>query len=313
MSTSVYSTTCTTSDGTSPAKPKKSTPLTSMDIRLAKGQAKLAMLTAYDAPSAALVDSADVDMVLVGDSLGMAVLGRQDTLSVTVDEMVHHCRAVSSVVRRALVVGDMPFMSYESSPEQAMRNAGRLMIEGGVRAVKLEGGRAVLPQVQALVAAGIPVMGHLGLTPQRFAALGGFKMQSKSAEAAANLCKEALALQQAGCFALVLECIPTEVARRASRMLSIPTIGIGAGPDCDGQVLVFHDMLGLNTGHTPRFVKRYAQLADQISQAVSDYVRDVRGGTFPAEEHTYHMSPEELQYFTAPRQISNMGREGTEE
>lgn len=262
-----------------------------------KGQRRLAMLTAYDAPSAALVDSAGVDMVLVGDSLGMAVLGRKDTLSVTMDEMVHHCRAVSSAVHHALVVGDMPFLSYESGPEHALRNAGRLMAEGGVRAVKLEGGSSVTPQVRALVTAGIPVMGHLGLTPQRCAVLGGFKVQGKSANAAQELCQDALALQEAGCFALVLECIPQEVAAQITRILAIPTIGIGAGAGCDGQVLVFHDLLGLTQGHTPRFVKRYAALSDIIQQAVSAYVAEVREGVFPAAEHSFSMPQDQLGSF----------------
>lgn len=272
-------------------------PLSSLHIRETKGQRRLVMLTAYDAPSATLVDSAGVDMILVGDSLGMAVLGRSDTLSVTMDEMVHHCRAVSGAIRHALVVGDMPFMSYESGPQDALRNAGRLMAQGGVRAVKLEGGNHVLAQVRALVAAGIPVMGHLGLTPQRFAVLGGFKVQGKSATAAQEMVQEALALQEAGCFSLVLECIPQEVAVRITQSLAIPTIGIGAGAACDGQVLVFHDMLGINTGHTPRFVKRYANLADTIVQAVGDYAREVREGTFPTAEQSFSMPAEQYAGF----------------
>lgn len=291
LSPPLYATTQT------PAAGKGSAALSSLHIRQSKGQKRLAMLTAYDAPSALLVDAAGVDMVLVGDSLGMAVLGRKDTLSVTMDEMVHHCSAVSCAVQHALVVGDMPFMSYESGPDVALCNAGRLMAQGGVRAVKLEGGTHVLPQVRALVAAGIPVMGHLGLTPQRFAVLGGFKVQGKSAAAAQILCQEALALQEAGCFSLVLECVPAEVAAQLTRILAIPTIGIGAGADCDGQVLVFHDMLGITTGHTPRFVKRYADVGTLIQQAVSQYVDDVRGGTFPAEEHMFRMPQEESARF----------------
>lgn len=288
---------------TAPATPAPTTaapmgvPVSSLQIREAKGQRRLVMLTAYDAPSAALVDSAGVDMILVGDSLGMAVLGRSDTLSVTMDEMVHHCRPVSNAVRHALVVGDMPFMSYESGPHDALHNAGRLMAQGGVRAVKLEGGQHVLAQVRALVAAGIPVMGHLGLTPQRFAVLGGFKVQGKSAAAAQEMVQEALALQEAGCFSLVLECIPQEVAARITQSLAIPTIGIGAGAACDGQVLVFHDMLGLNTGHTPRFVKRYANLADTIVQAVGDYAREVREGTFPTVKQAFSMPAEQYAGF----------------
>lgn len=296
-----------------PAASASGAQLSSLHIMQTKGQAqgqnqvsrRLAMLTAYDAPSAALVDSAGVDMVLVGDSLGMAVLGRKDTLSVTMDEMVHHCRAVSSAVQHALVVGDMPFLSYESGPEHALRNAGRLMAEGGVRAVKLEGGSPVIPQIRALVTAGIPVMGHLGLTPQRFAVLGGFKVQGKSAAAAQELCQEALALQEAGCFAIVLECVPQEVAAQISKTLSIPTIGIGAGAGCDGQVLVFHDLLGLTQGHTPRFVKRYAELSSLIHQAVSDYVTEVREGVFPAAEHSFSMPHDQLDNFQAACESAN--------
>lgn len=268
--------------------------LTSLHISQSKGQQRLSMLTAYDAPSAALLDKAGLDMVLVGDSLGMAVLGRKDTLSVTMDEMIHHCRAVTAAVQHALVVGDMPFLSYESGPEHALHNAGRLMAEGGVRAVKLEGGTHVLPQVRALVNAGIPVMGHLGLTPQRCAVLGGFKVQGKSAAAARLLCQEALALQEAGCFALVVECVPREVAQELTEILSIPTIGIGAGPDCDGQVLVFHDLLGLTQGHSPRFVKRYADLSGIILEALGSYIKDVRAGNFPADEHSFHRPPHEI-------------------
>ncbi|MEG2171795.1 MAG: 3-methyl-2-oxobutanoate hydroxymethyltransferase [Desulfovibrionaceae bacterium] len=284
---------------TTPAPAASRPALSSLHIRHSKGQRRLAMLTAYDAPTAALVDSAGIDMVLVGDSLGMAVLGRKDTLSVSMDEMVHHCRAVTSAVSHALVVGDMPFMSYECGPENALHNAGRLMAQGGVRAVKLEGGTTVLPQVRALVAAGIPVMGHLGLTPQRFAVLGGFKVQGKSADSAQFLCAEALALQEAGCFALVLECVPQEVAKHITSLVAIPTIGIGAGAGCDGQVLVFHDMLGLTAGHTPRFVKRYADLATIIHQAVGEYVRDVREGTFPTTEHMFTMPEDESTSFHA--------------
>lgn len=281
------------------APPTGSPALSSLHIRQAKGQKKLVMLTAYDAPCAALVDKAGVDMILVGDSLGMAVLGRQDTLSVTMDEMVHHCRAVSGAVQHALVVGDMPFMSYEGGPQDALRNAGRLMAQGGVRAVKLEGGQHILPQVRALVAAGIPVMGHLGLTPQRFAVLGGFKVQGKSAAAAQELCKDAVALQEAGCFSIVLECMPQEVAAQISCSIAIPTIGIGAGAGCDGQVLVFHDMLGMNTGHTPRFVKKYADLAGTITQAVSEYAREVREGTFPSAAQAFTMPTDQWADFKA--------------
>lgn len=270
--------------------------LTSLHIRQTKGQRKLVMITAYDCSSAALADAAGVDMLLVGDSLGMTMLGRQDTLSVTVDEMVHHSRAVSAVHPHALVVSDMPFLSYEESVTAALRNAGRLMREGGARAVKLEGGRAILPQVRALTEAGIPVMGHLGLTPQRVALLGGFKVQGKSAQAAALLLEDALALQDAGCFALVLECVPAEVAGALTRLLDIPTIGIGAGADCDGQVLVYHDLLGLFQGHTPKFVKQYAAVGKTITDAVRRYAVDVREGDFPAAEHSFTMPDEERKH-----------------
>lgn len=262
--------------------------LTSLDLRQAKGRRKLVMLTAYDYPSALLADAAGVDALLVGDSLGMAVLGHEDTLSVTMEQMLHHCRAVSAARPRALVVGDMPFLSCEASPEAALGNAGRLVAEGGVRAVKLEGRRP--EQVRMLVRAGIPVMGHAGLTPQQVAIMGGFRVQGRNAAAARAILDDCLALQDAGCFALVLECMPQEVAAHITEALEIPTIGIGAGSSCDGQVLVFHDMLGLNPGHTPRFVKRYAELGGQIAEAVERYARDVREGRFPEPAHRYALA-----------------------
>ncbi len=268
-------------------------PLSAPDIRNCKGARKVAVLTAYDCSSAALADAAGVDAVLVGDSLGMVMLGRPDTLSVTLDEMILHCRSVKDSVNRALVVADMPFMSYEPGVDEALRNAARLCRMSGVRAVKLEGGKRILPQVEALIAAGIPVMGHLGLTPQRAAVLGGFKVQGKTARAAAALLDDALSLQEAGCFSLVLEAIPAPLARRVTERLSIPTIGIGAGPDCDGQVLVYHDLLGLYERFTPRFVKQYAKLAPVIKEAVGAYVADVRAGTFPGPEHSFGMPEEE--------------------
>lgn len=275
------------------ARPRR--PVTTHDVRAAKGARRIAMLTAYDAPTAALVDACDIDIILVGDSLGMVMLGRGDTLSVTVDEMAHHCRAVTGSVSRALVVADMPFLSYETSPADALRNAGRLFREGGVRAVKLEGAGPYLPQIRALVDAGIPVMGHLGLTPQRVAELGGFKVQGKTADAARRLLDDALALERAGCFSVVLECVPAPVAARVTAALSIPTIGIGAGPDCDGQVLVLHDMLGLQDRIAPRFVKRYANLAGQVTAAVTAYKQEVESGAFPGPEHGFAMSDEELR------------------
>ena len=269
-------------------------PVTTPDIRTAKGQRKLTMLTAYDYSSATLVDENGIDMTLVGDSLGMVMLGRTDTLSVTMDEMVHHCRAVTAGTKRALVIGDMPFMSYETGTEAALQNAARLVQEGGVRAVKLEGGYAVLPQVRALVAAGIPVVGHLGLTPQRIATLGGFKVQGKTAEAANKLIEEALALQEAGVFCMVLEAIPAPIAERITQEVAVPTIGIGAGGGCDGQVLVFHDLLGLFDTFAPKFVKQYANLRETAANALAEYKKEVASGVFPGKEHTYEMQQEEL-------------------
>ncbi|MCL2123596.1 MAG: 3-methyl-2-oxobutanoate hydroxymethyltransferase [Desulfovibrionaceae bacterium] len=271
--------------------------LTSMHIRNAKGRRRLAMLTAYDSGSAELLDSAGVDMILVGDSLGMVIMGRPDTLSVRLEDVLHHCRAVCSSPRRALVVADMPFMSYEADPQKALESAGRIFQEGGARAVKLEGGQEVLPQVRALVQAGIPVMGHLGLTPQRLAALGGFRIQGKSAQSATQLVQDALALEGAGCFSVLLECVPQELAAHVTRELAVPTIGIGAGADCDGQVLVFHDAMGANPGQPLRFVKRFANLHPVMLEAAKAYVAEVRGGSFPASEHSVSMSEEEHEEF----------------
>ncbi len=270
---------------------------TSQTIRACKGEKKIVMLTAYDYPSAIIAAKAGVDILLVGDSLGMTVLGNDDTLSVTMDMMMHHCAAVSLAQKHskspALVVCDMPFLSYEVSVEAALQNAGRLMSQGGARAVKLEGGFEILPQVDALVSAGIPVMGHLGLTPQRVATLGGYKVQGKSPEQADYLLNAALALQEAGCFSLVLECVPSEVAEHITKEIVIPTIGIGAGAACDGQVLVFHDMLGFNSAHVPKFVKKYADLNEVIHKAVQNYAHDVRFGQFPEPEHSFFLENNE--------------------
>ncbi|MCT4534390.1 3-methyl-2-oxobutanoate hydroxymethyltransferase [Halodesulfovibrio sp.] len=274
-----------------------SKPVTSLDIRQSKGNRKLTMLTAYDYSSATLVDECEIDMILVGDSLGMVMLGREDTISVTVDEMVHHTKAVVRGANRALVVADMPFMSYETGIEDAMRNAARLFQEGGARAVKLEGGHTVVPQVKALVSAGIPVVGHIGLTPQRVASLGGFKVQGKTAEAATSLLEEAKALEEAGVFCLVLEAIPAPIAARITQEISIPTIGIGAGAECDGQVLVFHDLLGLFDRFVPKFVKQYANLREIAASAISDYKREVEDGSFPAKEHSFAMPEHEKEKF----------------
>lgn len=261
--------------------------LTAPRIKALKGQRKLSMLTAYDYPTAALLDRCGLDMILVGDSLGMVVLGRDDTLAVTMDEMLHHCRAVVRGVKRALVIADMPFLSYETGPEQAVANAGRLLKEAGVRAVKLEGGAAHVAQVRALVRAGIPVQGHIGLTPQRIAELGGFKVQGRGEEAAKALVADGLALAEAGVFSLVLEAIPAPLAAAITAAVPVPTIGIGAGPHCDGQVLVIHDILGLYERFTPRFVKRYANLSKPMEEAVLAYKREVEEGIFPGVEHSF--------------------------
>ncbi len=260
--------------------------LTSVHIQNAKGKDLIVMLTAYDYPSAILADGAGVDIILVGDSLGMAVLGHKDTLAVSMDIMLHHCKAVSAAQSKALVVCDMPFLSYETGPKDALCNAGKLMAQGGARAVKLEGGTTILPQIRTLVQAGIPVMGHLGLTPQRVATLGGYSTQGRSAKAAYMLLDEAKALEDAGCFSIVLECIPKEVASLITSSITIPTIGIGAGAGCDGQVLVWHDLLGLNPGHTPKFVKKYVDLSTHVNEALKNYAQDVRNGTYPQDIHS---------------------------
>lgn len=252
---------------------------------------KITMLTAYDYPMARAVDEAGIDVILVGDTVGMVVLGYATTLPVTTDDMVHHSKAVVRGVTRAQVVVDLPFMSYQVGREDALRNAGRLVKEGGAEAVKMEGGREVLDSVEALVAAGIPVMGHLGLTPQAYYRMGGYRIQARSAEEADRLLKDAAALERAGIFALVLEGIPAGVARRVTEALAVPTIGIGAGPSCDGQVLVTHDMLGLQEDLSPKFVKRYAQGRQLFVEAMRRFADEVRAGAFPAAEHTYDVDP----------------------
>lgn len=245
---------------------------------------KIAMLTAYDAAFARLLDCAGVDILLVGDSLGMAVLGYSTTIPVTLEAMIHHTQAVVRGTRHALVVADLPFLTYQVSVAEALRNAARLLQEGGAAAVKLEGGRPVLPVVERLVEVGIPVMGHLGLLPQSVHQLGGYRRQATRAEDAGRLLEDARALEAAGAFAVVLESIPAEVARAATAALRIPTIGIGAGPDCDGQVLVSHDLLGLSCEHRPPFAKEYAQLGEQVLAAVRCYIEEVRSGRFPLAE-----------------------------
>jgi 3-methyl-2-oxobutanoate hydroxymethyltransferase len=261
--------------------------------------APIAMLTAYDYPTARLVDAAGVDAILVGDSLAMVVLGHDNTLSVTMDEMLHHCRAVARGADSSLLIGDMPFMSYQADTVEAVRNAGRFLGEGGMDAVKLEGGQVVADTVRAIVSAGIPVMGHIGLTPQSVNALGGWRVQGKTAESAAALVRDALALERAGCFAIVLESMPDRVAAHITERLTVPTIGIGAGRGVSGQVLVLHDMIGLFDQFTPKFVRRYAEVAHTIREAVGVYRDDVAAGRFPGDENAYTMSDEEFAKFLA--------------
>ena len=255
----------------------------------------ISMLTAYDYPTALIMDQAGIDIILVGDSLGMVVLGYDSTLPVTMDDMIHHCKAVSRGAKYALLVGDMPFMSYQASTSEAVRNAGRFLQESGMNAVKLEGGIERAETIKAIVNAGIPVMGHLGLTPQSVHKLGGYRPQGKDAEAAYKLLEDAQILEEAGCFSLVLESIPGKLAELVSQHLEIPTLGIGAGVGCDGQVLVTHDLLGLFERFTPRFVKRYANLAEEMKKAFGEYIQEVKGKTFPGTGHTVEMSEEEWE------------------
>lgn len=267
-------------------------PVTAPDIVARKRDGvPLVMITAYDATFARLIDACDVDIVLVGDSLGMVMQGHEHTLEVTVDDMIYHARCVRRGLRRAHLTVDMPFMSYQVSPDVAVHNAGRLVKEGGAASVKLEGGAQVLPAIERIVAAGIPVIGHLGLTPQSVHAFGGFKVQARDNAAADRLRSEAALLERAGCFAIVLEGIPAELAAEVSASLTIPTIGIGAGNGCDGQVLVMQDLLGLDDGFKPKFVKRYAELAQPIREAFSAYAADVRARKFPGPEHSFAAKP----------------------
>ena len=253
----------------------------------------ITMLTAYDYPTAYAMDRAGIDSILVGDSLGMVVLGYENTLPVTMDDMLHHCRAVARGARYALLIGDMPFMSYQASVSDAVRNAGRFLQQAGMDAVKLEGGRERVDAVRAIVGAGIPVMGHLGLTPQSVHQLGGFRAQGRTLPAARRLLEDALELQEAGCFSIVLEAVPARLAELVSRRLEVSTIGIGAGAGCDGQVLVTHDLLGLFDRFTPKFVRKYANLHAEIGRAFEEYIADVISGDFPAPEHTIDMPDEE--------------------
>jgi 3-methyl-2-oxobutanoate hydroxymethyltransferase len=292
--------------------------ITAASIRARKGEPgkgqggagveKIAVVTAYDAAFARIFDAAGVDVLLVGDSLGMVVQGAPNTLAVTLDEIIYHTRAVARGASRALVVADMPFMSYQVSPEQALASAGRLIKEGNAEAVKLEGGAVVCPAVERMLAAGIPVMGHLGLTPQSVHALGGFRVQAKDDAAIERLLADAKALEKAGVFSIVLEAVPRAVAKLVSETIGVPTIGIGAGPDCDGQVLVCYDFLGLFQGFVPRFVKRYAELGEVVAAATRDYVSEVRAGQFPEDRHSFGSAPrpelssaDEARYASGPK------------
>ncbi len=274
--------------------------VTILDIQKRKqNNIPITMLTAYDFTAAILVDQADIDIILVGDSLGMVMLGYSGTTQVTMDEMIHHCKAVARGTTAAFLVGDMPFMSYQADVAEAVRNAGRFLKEAGMDCVKVEGGREIADTVRAIVRAGIPVMGHIGLTPQTVSQLGGYRIQGKTAASAQALLQDALALQEAGCFSLVLEAVPAPVATYISQQLTIATIGIGAGVGCDGQVLVYHDMLGLYDRLQPRFVKEYGPIGEKIVTAVQTYADEVRRREFPAEEHTYPMNEAEEVAFLA--------------
>lgn len=287
--------TTTVSTNTSHATRKKVTTLT---FRQKKERGEpITMLTAYDYPTAMAVDKAGIDSILVGDSLAMVVLGYENTLPVTMDEMLHHARAVARGAKTAMLIGDMPFMSYQVSVEDAVRNAGRFIQQANMDAIKLEGGRERADAVRAIVGAGIPVMGHLGLTPQSVHQLGGFRAQGKTAFAAKKLLEDAQILEEAGAFSIVLESVPARLAEFISKKISIPTIGIGAGLGCDGQVLVTHDLLGLFDRFTPKFVKKYANLHEVMNKAFAEYVDDIETKKFPAPEHTVEMTDEEWQEF----------------
>ena len=269
--------------------------ITPPDLKLKKEQKeKITMLTAYDYPIAALLDEIGIDTILVGDSLGMVVLGYENTVPVTMDEMIHHCCAVKRGIKHALLIGDMPFMSYQVSTENAIRNAGRFLKEGGCDAVKLEGGLEMIDTIKAIVRIGIPVVGHIGLTPQTATSLGGFKVQGKDLSSAQYLLDSAIALEDAGISLIVLECIPDELANLITGKISVPTIGIGAGPNCDGQVLVTNDLLGLFKKFIPTFVKQYAQLYPIMEDAIKSFSREVKSGEFPADKHSFKMDKDTL-------------------
>ena len=256
---------------------------------------KITMLTAYDYSTAKLMDESGINMLLVGDSLGMVMLGYEDTISVTMEDMIHHTAAVARGAKNAMVVADMPFMSYQTSVYDAVVNAGRLMKEGRCNAVKLEGGASVCPQIKAITEASIPVVAHLGLTPQSINAFGGFKVQGKSEEAARKILEEAMAVEEAGAFALVLECVPARLAQLISEKLTIPTIGIGAGAGCDGQVLVYQDMLALFSDFKPKFVKHFADAGNVMKEGFAKYIQEVKDGSFPAEEHTFKIDDDVIK------------------
>ena len=269
--------------------------ITPVDVQAMKKQGKrITMLTAYDYPMALLEDRAGIDIILVGDSLAMTVLGYENTLPVTMDEMIHHTKAVVRGAKHPLIIGDMPFMSYNSSEREAILNAGRFMKEAGADAVKLEGGASVKETVRAIVRGGIPVMGHIGLTPQTISMLGGFKVQGKDAQAAQKIIDDALALQDAGAFSVLLEAVPAPIAKMVTERLTVPTIGIGAGVHCDGQVLVVHDMLGLFDRFTPKFAKKYVNLSEVILKALDAYKEEVIKGEFPTDQHSFHIDEKEL-------------------
>lgn len=259
-----------------------------------KGQ-KITMLTAYDYSTAKIMDGAGINGILVGDSLGMVMLGYENTLAVTMEDMLHHTKAVTKGAKNALVVADMPFMSYQTSIYDAVSNAGRLMKEGNCHAVKLEGGAAVCPQIKAIVAASIPVMAHIGLTPQSVNAFGGFKVQGKSEAAAKRILEEAKQVEEAGAFAVVLECVPAKLAQLITKSINIPTIGIGAGAGCDGQILVYQDMLGMFGDFRPKFVKQFAKVGEEMEKGIKAYIEETQNGTFPSEEHTFKIDEEIIQ------------------
>lgn len=282
--------------------------ITTLSLRQMKASAKkIVMLTAYDYPTARALDQAGIDAILVGDSLGMVVLGYPNTLPVTMADMLHHCRAVARGVQSALLIGDMPFMSYQASSDEAVHNAGRFLQEAGMDAIKLEGGSERLAAIHAIISAGIPVMGHLGLTPQSIHQLGGFRPQGRESDSALRLLEDALLLQEAGCFALVLESIPARLAELISQRLVIPTIGIGAGPGCDGQVLVTHDVLGLSGPVAPPFAKHYADLQTEMERSFSCFIEEVRQGDFPTSEHSREMPDKEWDQFLHSLAESHQG------